>query len=70
LRENRQSIKNVIRQYQKTLEAEFGEIIARDSRYIGDKSAIKKDTGEIRPIKEEAEEAEKSKLEKRLKKCQ
>ncbi len=40
------SIKNVLRQYQKTLEAEFGEI-------------IKKEAGGIRPIKEEeAEEKE------------
>lgn len=35
-----ESIKNVLRQYQKTLEAEFGEI-------------IKKEVGGIRPIKEE-----------------
>lgn len=47
-----QSIKNVIRQYQKTLEAEFGEI-------------IKKDAGTIRSIKEESEEEEKSELEKK-----
>ena len=47
-----QSIKNVIRQYQKTLEAEFGEI-------------IKKDAGVIKSIKEEPEDEEKSELEKK-----
>jgi type IV pilus assembly protein PilB len=46
-----ESIKNVLKQYQKTLEAEFGEI-------------IKKDAGEIRPIKEKEPE-EKTELEKK-----
>ncbi|MCP6719154.1 MAG: GspE/PulE family protein [Patescibacteria group bacterium] len=39
------SVKNVLRQYQKTLEAEFGEI-------------IKKEAGEIKPIKDKEEEVE------------
>jgi len=46
-----QSIKNALKQYQKTLEAEFGEI-------------IKKEAGEIRPIEEEEPE-EKAELEKK-----
>ncbi len=45
-----ESIKNVLKQYQKTLEAEFGDI-------------IKKDAGEIKTIKEEEAE-EKAELEK------
>lgn len=45
-----ESIKNVLRQYQKTLEAEFGDI-------------IKKEAGEIRPLAEELNE-EKTELEK------
>lgn len=45
------SIKNVLRQYQKTLEAEFGEI-------------IKKEAGVIRSIKEEEIVGEKEKLQK------
>ena len=40
------SVKNVLRQYQKTLEAEFGEI-------------IKKEAGIIKPIKDEEERVEK-----------
>ena len=44
-----ESIKNVLRQYQKTLEAEFGEI-------------IKKEVGEIRSIKEEETVEEKEEL--------
>ena len=44
------SIKNVLRQYQKTLEAEFGEL-------------IKKEAGAVKPIKEEEIE-EKAELEK------
>ncbi len=43
------SIKNVLRQYQKTLEVEFGEI-------------IKKEVGEIRSIKEEEKTEEKEEL--------
>jgi type IV pilus assembly protein PilB len=43
------SIKNVLRQYQKTLEAEFGEI-------------IKKEVGEIRSIKEEEKTENKEEL--------
>jgi len=46
-----ESIKNVLRQYQKTLEAEFGEI-------------IKKETKGIRPIKEEEITEEKEDLQK------
>jgi len=46
-----ESIKNVLKQYQKTLEAEFGEI-------------IKKDAGDIRAIKEEVEVEEEGDLEK------
>ncbi len=45
------SIKNVLKQYQKTLEAEFGEI-------------IKKEAGEIKPVKEKQPE-EKAELEKK-----
>jgi len=45
------SIKNVLRQYQKTLEAEFGEIIRREA-------------GVIKPIKEEEIVEEKEELEK------
>ncbi|MBZ9578284.1 Flp pilus assembly complex ATPase component TadA [Patescibacteria group bacterium] len=45
------SIKNVLRQYQKTLEAEFGEI-------------IRKEAGEIIPIKEEEIVEEKEELKK------
>jgi type IV pilus assembly protein PilB len=45
------SIKNALRQYQKTLEAEFGEL-------------IKKEAGEIRAIKEEEKVKEKEELEK------
>ena len=45
------SIKNVLRQYQKTLEAEFGEI-------------VKKEAGVIRSIKEEEIVGEKEKLQK------
>lgn len=45
------SIKNVLRQYQKTLEAEFGEI-------------IKKEAGVIKPIKEEEVKKKKAELEK------
>ncbi|MBZ9572042.1 Flp pilus assembly complex ATPase component TadA [Patescibacteria group bacterium] len=45
------SIKNVLRQYQKTLEAEFGEI-------------IKKEVGEIIPIREEEMVEEKEELKK------
>jgi len=48
---NPESIKNALRQYQKTLEAEFGEI-------------IKKEVGEIKSIKEEEVIEEKIKLEK------
>ncbi len=44
------SIKNVLRQYQKTLEAEFGEI-------------IRKEAGVIKPIKEEDEEKVEDKAE-------
>ena len=46
-----ESIKNVLRQYQKTLEAEFGEI-------------IKKEVGVIKPIKEEEIVEEKAELQK------
>lgn len=46
---NSNSIKNVLQQYQKTLEAEFGEI-------------IKKEAGIIKPIKEEEEVEEKEEL--------
>ena len=46
-----ESIKNILRQYQKTLEAEFGEI-------------IKKDAGVIKPIKEEEIIEEKEELKK------
>jgi len=46
-----ESIKNALRQYQKTLEAEFGEI-------------IKKEAGIIRPIKEEEMVEEKEELRK------
>ncbi len=46
-----ESIKNVLRQYAKTLEAEFGEI-------------IKKEAGVIKPIKEEEIEEEKEELRK------
>lgn len=45
------SIKNALQQYQKTLEAEFGEI-------------IKKEAGEIKPIKEEEPVEEKEELRK------
>lgn len=45
------SIKNVLRQYQKTLEIEFGEI-------------IRKEAGVIKPIKEEEEVEEKVELQK------
>ena len=45
------SIKNILKQYQKTLEAEFGEI-------------IKKEAGIIKPIKEAEEVEEKAELEK------
>ena len=48
---NPQSIKNVLRQYQKTLEAEFGEI-------------IRKEVGVITPIKEEEIVEEKAELQK------
>jgi len=48
---NPQSIKNVLRQYQKTLEAEFGEI-------------IKKEAGVIKPTKEEEIVEEKAELQK------
>ena len=46
-----ESIKNILRQYQKTLEAEFGEI-------------IKKEVGVITPIKEEEVIEEKAELQK------
>lgn len=46
-----ESIKNALQQYQKTLEAEFGEI-------------IKKEAGEIRQVREEAEVLEKAELQK------
>ncbi|TSC75341.1 MAG: Type II secretion system protein E [Parcubacteria group bacterium Gr01-1014_30] len=46
-----ESIKNVLQQYQKTLEAEFGEI-------------IRKEAGEIRSIKEEEHFEEKAELQK------
>jgi type IV pilus assembly protein PilB len=46
-----ESIKHVLKQYQKTLEAEFGEI-------------IKKEAGEIKTIKEEKKIEEKEELEK------
>ena len=46
-----ESIKNLLRQYQKTLEAEFGEI-------------IKKEVGVIKSIKEEEKVEEKAELEK------
>ena len=46
-----QSIKNALRQYQKTLEAEFGEL-------------IKKEVGEIKAIREEEKVKEKEELEK------
>ena len=46
-----ESIKNVLRQYQKTLEVEFGEI-------------IKKEAGMIKPIKEEELVEEKAELQK------
>jgi type IV pilus assembly protein PilB len=46
-----ESIKHVLRQYQKTLEVEFGEI-------------IKKEVGEIKAIKEEEKVEEKEELEK------
>jgi type IV pilus assembly protein PilB len=46
-----ESIKHVLRQYQKTLEAEFGEI-------------IKKEVGEIKAIREEEKVEEKEELEK------
>ncbi len=46
------SIKNVLRQYQKTLEAEFGEI-------------IKKEVGGIKAVKEKSEAEEKSVLQKK-----
>jgi type IV pilus assembly protein PilB len=46
-----ESIKNVLRQYQKTLEAEFGEI-------------IRKEAGVIKPIKEEETVEEKEELKK------
>jgi len=46
-----QSIKNILLQYQKTLEAEFGEI-------------IKKEAGVLRPIKEEEVVKEKAELQK------
>jgi len=48
---NPESIKNVLRQYQKTLEAEFGEI-------------IKKEVGVIKPIKEGEVVEEKAELQK------
>jgi len=48
---NPDSIKNVLRQYQKTLEVEFGEI-------------IKKEVGVIKPIKEEEIVEEKAELQK------
>jgi type IV pilus assembly protein PilB len=48
---NPQSVKNVLRQYQKTLEAEFGEI-------------IRKKVGEIKEVKEEAMVEEKAELQK------
>jgi len=48
---NSQSIKNVLRQYQKTLEAEFGEI-------------IQKEVGVIKPTKEEEVVEEKAELQK------
>jgi len=48
---NPESIKNVLRQYQKTLEAEFGEI-------------IQKEIGVIKPIKEEEIVEEKAELQK------
>ena len=48
---NPESIKNVLKQYQKTLEAEFGDI-------------IKKEVGIIKPIKEEGVVEEKAELQK------
>jgi len=48
---NPESIKNALKQYQKTLEAEFGEI-------------IKKDAGEIKTIKDEESVEETTELEK------
>ena len=48
---NPESIKNVLRQYQKTLEAEFGEM-------------IKREVGVIRPIREEEMVEEKAELQK------
>jgi len=59
-----ESIKNVLKQYQESLQVEFGEIISRSAKNIRDKSILKK--GKIKELLSEKVE-EKKELEKQAK---
>jgi len=59
-----ESIKNVLRQYQESLQVEFGEIISRNAKDIGEKSILKK--GKIKELLDEGVEG-KEELEKQAK---
>ncbi|MBI4359013.1 MAG: Flp pilus assembly complex ATPase component TadA [Candidatus Nealsonbacteria bacterium] len=50
-----QSIKNVLRQYHQSLEAEFGEIISRQARSLGEDVSTKKEASTIKSVREEEE---------------
>jgi len=60
----RESIKNVLKQYQESLQVEFGEIISRSVKDIGRKSILEK--GKIKKLSSE-EVGEKEELEKQAK---
>jgi len=59
-----ESIKNVLKQYQESLQVEFGEIISRNAKDIGQESILKK--GKIKELLDEGVE-EKEELEKQAK---
>ena len=59
-----ESIKNVLEQYQESLQVEFGEIISRNAKDIGQESILKK--GKIKELLDEGVE-EKEELEKQAK---
>ena len=59
-----QGIKNVLRQYHQSLEAEFGEIISRQARTLGKDALVEKETAAIKSAREEELPLEDAELEK------
>ncbi|OHA62036.1 MAG: hypothetical protein A2117_02000 [Candidatus Wildermuthbacteria bacterium GWA2_46_15] len=59
-----QGIKNVLRQYHQSLEAEFGEIISRQARTLDKDALVEKETAAIKSAREEELPLEDAELEK------